>query len=321
MTDIYLPEGERFSTPENQILLTSRAGLEHAMSTGQIIEGIATVCDEKMRLHVDLGVMRGIVPPEEAVLCRAGEIRKDIAVVSRVGKPIAVKITEMAETHGELIARLSRRKAQQACQEHLLLHRIPGDLIPARVTHLEPFGAFMDIGCGLSSLLSIDCISVSRISHPRDRLSVGSLIPVVIKSIDKESGRIAVSLRELLGTWEENAAGFEVGQTVTGIVRSVENYGAFIELTPNLAGLSEIRNEEQAENMRALIGHTVAVFIKSINPERMKIKLVVVDTAPCRVSPKKLTFFIHPEQTPHLSRWQYSPAQCAKTVAVNFEAT
>lgn len=321
MTDIYLPEGERFSTPENQALLASRAGLEHAMNAGQTVEAIATVCDEKMRLHVDLGVMRGIVPPEEAVHCRAGEVRKDIAVVSRVGKPIAVQITEMTEQHGELIALLSRRAAQKDCLQHLLLHRRPGDLIWARVTHLEPFGAFMDIGCGLSSLLSIDCISVSRISHPRDRLSVGALIPVVIKSMDPESGRIAVSLRELLGTWEENAAGFEVGQTVTGIVRSVESYGAFIELAPNLAGLSEIRNEEHAENMRALIGHAVAVFIKSINPERMKIKLVVVDTAPCRIAPKKLAFFMSPEQTTHLARWQYSPARCAKTVAVDFEAT
>ena len=67
-----------------------------------------------------------------------------------------------------------------------------GDIIPARVTHLESFGAFVDIGCGVSSLLSVDSISVSRISHPSDRLSVGDSIYAVIKSIDREHERFFV---------------------------------------------------------------------------------------------------------------------------------
>ena len=93
------------------------------------------------------------------------------------------------------------------------------------------------------SLLSVDCLSVSRIHHPRERLTVGASLRVVIKSIDTQHNRIFVSLRELLGTWEQNAARFEPGQTVTGIVRSVEDYGMFVELTPNLAGLTELREE------------------------------------------------------------------------------
>lgn len=56
-----------------------------------------------------------------------------------------------------------------------------------------------------------------------------------------EDGRICLSQRELLGTWEENASLFEQGETVAGIVRSVEDYGIFVELTPNLAGLAEFR--------------------------------------------------------------------------------
>lgn len=52
------------------------------------------------------------------------------------------------------------------------------------MTHLEHFGAFVDIGCGVVSLLSIDCISVSRITHPHDRFSVGDNIKAVIKSVD-----------------------------------------------------------------------------------------------------------------------------------------
>ncbi len=314
----FKPEGELLNTKENRDLLASRSGLERAMKAGETVEGVATVCDGEMRLQVDLGCMRGIILPEEAVFCRPGESRKDIAVVSRVGKPVAVKIMAFTERNGETVALLSRRAAQRDCLERHLMRLCTGDIIPGRVTHMEPFGAFLDIGCGVSSLLSVDCISVSRISHPHDRLSVGMLLPVAVRNVDRENGRIAVTLRELLGTWEENAAGFSAGQTVTGIVRSVESYGVFIELAPNLAGLAEVRGEEQAETMRALIGHAVAVYIKSVSPERMKVKLVVVDTSPCRMPPKAPVLFVDAEQVKHLDRWVYSPACCGRRVETVF---
>ncbi len=319
MTESFKPEGELLPTRANAELLSCHAGLERAMKTGEIVEGIATVCDGNMCLHVDLGCMRGILTPEEAVYCREGETRKDIAVVSRVGKAVAVKILAFTERNGEPVALLSRRAAQKECLERYLMRLRPGDLIPGRVTHLEPFGAFLDIGCGIASLLSVDCISVSRISHPRDRLSVGMSLPVAVKSVDRDLQRVCVTLRELLGTWEENAAAFTAGQTVTGIVRSVESYGVFIELTPNLAGLAEVRGEEHAALMRTLIGKNVAVYIKNVIPERMKIKLVIIDTTPCHAPARKLEFYVDPTVTPHLDRWVYSPAGCGKLVDTKFD--
>ena len=201
MIDSFKPEGELYSTQANRDFLASAAGLERAMLSGSIVEGMVTVCDSNLRLHVDLHCAHGILEPEDAVLCRAGETRKDIAIVSRVGKPVAVRILALEKQNGELIARLSRKMAQQDCIKHYLNALCPGDLIPAKVTHLETFGAFLDIGCGISSLLSVDCISVSRISHPRDRLACGALLTVAVKSTDHEKGRIYVTLRELLGTF------------------------------------------------------------------------------------------------------------------------
>ena len=319
MIDSFKPEGELYFSAENQNALASVAGLERAMQNGWVVEGIVTLCDSDLRLHVDLKCAHGILEPEDAVLCREGESRKDIAIVSRVGKPIAVRITAIDRQGSRVIARLSRKMAQEDCLMHYLSHLRAGDLIPARVTHLENFGAFLDIGCGMTSLLSVDCISVSRISHPRNRLSVGELITVAVKSNDPESGRIYVTLRELLGTWQENADCFEVGQTVTGIIRSVEHYGVFIELTPNLAGLSEVRSEEHAAMLRQLIGKSASVYIKSIIPERMKIKLVIIDAENCAPSPKKLRYFITPDDTPHLSHWIYSPPDAAKRIETKFE--
>ena len=103
---------------------------------------------------------------------------------------------------------------------------IRDSVIPARVTHLESFGAFADVGCGVVALLPIDAISVSRIDHPRERLAPGMDIRTVVRAI--EGTRITLTHKELLGTWAENAAQFHAGETVAGIIRSVEPYGCLL---------------------------------------------------------------------------------------------
>ena len=318
IADMFQPEGALLESAQNRDYLSSLAGLERAMSRGAIVEGIATLCDEGMRLHVDLHCVHGIIEAEDTVACRTGETKKDIAVITRVGKPVACKILSIECRDGMPVVKLSRRAAQEACMRHYINHLSAGDILMARVTHLEPFGAFVDVGCGVPSLLSVDCISVSRISHPRDRLACGMTIPVVVKCVNRESERIYVTLRELLGTWEENAAAFEAGQTVTGIVRSIESYGVFVELAPNLAGLAEV-GEEEAAILRSKIGHSVAVYIKSILPERMKVKLVLIDaccSAPASRTP--LRFFIDATETQHLTRWRYSPTRAPRVIETVF---
>ena len=168
----------------------------------------------------------------------------------------------------------------------------------------------MDIGCGIISLISIDCISVSRISHPRDRFYAGMCIKVVIKSIDPETARICVSHKELLGTWEENASALSIGQTVAGTVRSIEPYGIFVELSPNLAGLAEYREGVTA-------GQRAAVYIKNIIPEKMKLKLVLVDAY--HSSTPTDYHFDYAVTAPHIDRWTYSPAESERLIETVFE--
>lgn len=313
-----LPEGFLYHSDENQAILSSIQGLEKAMRRMDLVEGIVTLCDNQMRLHVDLHCAEGIIEPDEAILLNDGESRKDIALISRVGKPAVFRIMSLEEKDGKTVAKLSRRSAQLSCRENYLSSLLPGDLIPATVTHIEPFGAFLDIGCGISSLLSIDSISVSRISSPKDRLSVGMKIYVAVKSNDPVSGRIYTTLKELLGTWAENAAEFEVGQTVPGILRSVEPYGVFVELTPNLSGLAEVKDESISE-WKSCIGKKVSVFVKSILPERMKIKLVIIDACPENVFKAPIRYFVDPDVTPHLSNWLYSPFGASKVVETQFD--
>ena len=322
MEHTYLPEGMILATARNRELTSTLAGLQRAMETGAIIEGTVTLCDEAFSLHVELPAacgVRGIIPRAEAVWNRDGEPPKDIAILTRVGKAVACKVTGMETGEdGITTVYLSRRLAQAECAANYLEGLTVGDVIRAKVTHLESFGAFVDVGCGIPSLLSVDAISVSRISHPRDRLYNGQLIWCVVRNMDRETGRIFVSTRELLGTWEQNAARFTPGQTVAGIVRSVEDYGVFVELAPNLAGLAEVRDCDR-EAVHGLVGRTAAVFIKSIIPERMKIKLVLIDAYRGEPMPLPgLRYYIRGDEVPHIDRWVYSPAGAKKRVETVF---
>ena len=273
MTQFY-PEGTLIHTEENKAALSSLAEMVKAMEEGKILEERAVMCDQDLTLRFDFGGIPGYLPMEEVALPEEGGEIRSIAVITRVGKPCAFVIDRV-----EYLPRphvfLSRRKAQEKCLSEYLDLLEDGDVLPARVTHFEPFGAFCDIGLGIISLLSIDCISVSRISHPSDRFFLGEEILCAVKCRDEKilgtRGRIALTHKELLGTWKENAALFQPGQTVVGIIRSIESYGIFIELAPNLAGLAEYREGVS-------VGDGCSVYIKNIIDSKMKIKLVLVDT-------------------------------------------
>lgn len=304
----YMPEGMLISTPKNHEYISTQEGLERALEKGVILEAGAVLCDHNFNLHVELGAkIRAIIPRDEVQYLKKDEHLKDIAILTRVGKTVCFKVTGFEKLpSGELIAILSRRAAQRECMHNYISTLVPGDIIPTKITHLESFGAFVDIGCGITSLLSIDSISVSRISHPSARLSVGDMIHTVVKNID-ERGRIYVTARELLGSWVENASMFGEGQTVKGIIRSVESYGVFVELRPNLAGLAEYRSDARP-------GQTAAVYIKSIIPEKMKIKLIIIDSHDEPEYPEQLEYFIDTDTVTHIDSWQYSPPGCRKVI-------
>lgn len=303
----YKPEGRIIDTPENRSAMQSSSALADACREEKILEGRAVVCDSSHNLIVELGCMKGIIPREEGALgVREGTVR-DIAIISRVNRPVCFVVKGFQKDQaGKPLALLSRREAQERCMRDFVSRLIPGDVLDTRITHLESFGAFADIGCGIVSLLPIDAISVSRIDHPRERLSPGMDIRAVVKAV--ENGRITLSQKELLGTWEENTSQFSVGETVAGIVRSVEPYGIFVELAPNLAGLAEAKEGVSP-------GQQASVYIKSILPARMKIKLIIIDTFDYQYRPKPPHYFFTGS---HMDRFVYSPPCCEKQVITEF---
>lgn len=304
----FMPEGCLINTKENQAVFQSRAGLRDACFSKKILEARAIMCDKDHNLHVDLGVMKGIIPRDEgAVGISDGSVR-DIAIISRVNKPVCFRITEFQEDDtGHTIAMLSRKQVQQDCINEYISTLSAGDIIDAKVTHMESFGVFADIGSGISALMPIDSISVSRIPHPSVRFSPGDDIKAVVKQRDREN-RITLSFKELLGTWEQNAESFSPGETVPGIVRSVEKYGIFVELKPNLAGLAEYIPDVKP-------GQHASVYIKSLIPERMKIKLIIVDSFDAEYPKNDIEYFV---KEGHIDRWIYSPEKCEKVIETEF---
>lgn len=303
----YLPEGELYKHSSNKLHISGLTSLEEMQRKGIIAEAICTLCDSEHNLFVDLGFTKAVIPRNEGAIGIEDGSTRDIALISRVNKPISfmVKSIENNGIKGSVI--LSRKAAQEECIKNYASKLKCGDVINAKVTHLEPFGAFVDIGCGLPSLIPIDLISVSRISHPSDRFTVGQNIKAVVKSTD--NGKITLSHKELLGTWQENADMYSIGETVTGIVRSVEEYGIFVELAPNLAGLAEIK-----EGIRP--GDTVSVYIKAIIPEKMKIKLIIVDNF--SADGKKIIPIKYFDDSEHISSWVYSTESCVKNIRSDF---
>ncbi len=305
---VYKPEGSLISTKTNASYLRTPQTLADAMATGKILEARAICCDCDHNLILDLGCMKGVIPrAEAAIAAHDGDVR-DIAIISRVNKPTCFKILCFAKRKdGTDYAILSRRAVQEECRREYIDRLTPGDIVPVSITRLEPFGCFVDIACGIISMIPIDFISVSRISHPSDRFVNGQNIYAVVRSID-ESGKITLSHKELLGNWEQNAQNFHIGETVSGIIRSVENYGIFVELTPNLAGLAEPK-----ENVSP--GQQASVYIKNLIPEKMKVKLIIIDAFEAGYSKAEPKYFI---DSNHIDRFVYSPKESQKIIETVF---
>ena len=116
----YGPEGSIIGTTENREYISSISGLEKAMLQGKILEANAVKCDGDMNLFVDLYGITGIIEKREALYLRENEEIKDIAIITRVGKPVCFKVLGIEMRGGEPLAILSRRAAQLDCLQNYL---------------------------------------------------------------------------------------------------------------------------------------------------------------------------------------------------------
>lgn len=302
----FYPEGILINSEKNKAYLRDLDGIKQAKKKNITLEALALSCDNSFNLKIDIKGVDAYISKEDVAVSQSGAPIRDIAIISRVGRPVCFKIVDIDESFNPPKVKLSRVSAINEAKNEYLDTLQPGDIIPAKITHFEPFGAFVDLGCGNISLIGIENISVSRIEHPSDRFSIGEDIFVIVVSISTE--KINLSHKELLGTWTENASKLVPNSVITGIIRSIESYGIFVEIMPNLSGLAEYKGG-------LCIGDSVSVHIKSISAEKMKIKLNIIGKI-YDIPKQKLTYF---KIEGNMKEFLYSPENCKfKTIYKKF---
>ena len=177
---------------------------EDTEETKDILQGIVKNCDKDYNLHVELkNGMHGIIPRQEIEAINVDEkgYPKENLCIGKVHKYVQFKLKE--KDGDKLI--FSRKDVQQEVLNSVKTDLKVGDNIKGIVKNITPYGAFIDIGGGVVGLAYIEDLSVARIKTPYERLKIGQNVNIVVKSINRETGKISLSYKDTLGTWEENA--------------------------------------------------------------------------------------------------------------------
>ena len=262
----FIPEGWQSTNEEVDLNF-----IKNALNVGQIVEGFVESCDNNYNLHVKLGSnLNGIIPRNEVDIINNDEngFCKINLCKNKVNTFVQFKVKKIDENDNII---LSRKNVQSDAISWIKEELKPGMVLNGIVKNIRQFGVFVEIGGGIVGLLHIEDISISRMKTPEERFNIGQKINVMIKSIDRETGRVILSYKELLGNWDDNVKDFEEKQVVEGIVKETDKYknGIFVELKPNLVGLAEYKDG-------FTYGQKVKVYIKKIIKDKKKIKLLIV---------------------------------------------
>jgi small subunit ribosomal protein S1 len=152
-----------------------------------------------------------------------------------------------------------------------------GQIREGVVRGLRDFGAFVDLG-GVEGLVHISQLSWDRVSHPKDVLEEGQRIKVKIEKIDRASGKIGLSYRDLLHQpWEGIESRYPVGTVVAGTVSKIMEFGAFVRLEPGVEGLVHISelSHKRVHKVQHVVreGEPVQVKVLSVDPAAQRISL------------------------------------------------
>ncbi len=221
---------------------------------------------------VDVYGLRGFVP--------ASQLRvKGTTPEELIGMEIPMKILETDTKRNKLI--LSQRLAVQeekATQREKILQTLEaGQTVSGEVVRIADFGAFIDLG-GLDGLLPISEISWERVSHPSDVLKVGQVVTTRVLKVDRDKGHISLSLKQMLpDPWKEIEDKFNEGQSVSGVIRKIQSFGAFVQIYPGVDALLPTVEMSEQPNVKpediVQVGQEVKAIIKKFSPKEHKISL------------------------------------------------
>lgn len=271
----------RLNDEEDKLVLSKKAvdadrawdELQQQFESGENLE--AVVADVvKGGLVVDLGV-RGFIP---ASLVERHFV-EDFSDYK--GRTLTLKVIEIDPAKNKLI--LSRKAVLEEEQERkkvdILNGLEAGQVLEGTVQRLTDFGAFVDIG-GVDGLVHVSELAWNRVEHPAEVLSEGEQVKVKVLKVDVGNERISLSIKETQpGPWERVSEAVQAGDVVTGTVKRLVSFGAFVEVYEGVEGLvhiSQISRRHIATPSEVLEeGQEVKVKVLDMQPEQKRISLSI----------------------------------------------
>ena len=195
------------------------------------------------------------------------------------GQELEFKIIEIEPSENRLI--LSHKEIVKAehekAAEKIFAELQTGDIVEGKVARMTNFGAFIDLG-GVDGLVHVSEISYDHVDKPSDVLSAGQDVKVKVLSVDPDRDRISLSIKQTLpGPWDDIEEKAPAGSVLTGTVKRLTSFGAFVEVFPGVEGLvhiSQISHKHIATPADVLKpGQEVKIKVLNVDPERQRLGL------------------------------------------------
>jgi small subunit ribosomal protein S1 len=242
------------------------------LEEGAVVEAVVTG-QNSGGLECKVGAVRAFMPISQITEYRVEDVSEF------VGQKMICLVTEANERRGNLV--LSRRAILEREREQKRKEQLekiePGDTLEGTVRSVKDFGAFVDLG-GLDGLIHVSKLSWERIKHPSEVLEEGQKVKVKVDTVDKESGKIGLSYRDLLeNPWDSAEADFAVGTIHKGTVTRIASFGCFVRLAAGVEGLVHVSElaHHRVSKVDAFVseGQEVEVKVLSFDRDSQKIGL------------------------------------------------
>jgi small subunit ribosomal protein S1 len=274
------------SSENNEMHFTTKIGsgpgkqsqIEDAFRNGIPVEG-TLVKEMKGGFEVKIGGSVRAFCPFSQTGFRRGENQAEY-----IGKSLSFKVIEYGENGRNIV--VSRRpildEEKRNKKEALKTTLTEGMKVKGKVTSIQNFGAFVDIG-GIEGLLPISEISYSRTEKVSDILSAGQEVEVIIKKLDWETNKFSFSLKDTLpDPWDLAVEAFPVGSYHGGKVARLAAFGAFVTLKEGIDGLihiSKLGAGRKINHPKEVLkeGQTVEVKIEAVDRAARKLSLSLAE--------------------------------------------
>jgi predicted RNA-binding protein with RPS1 domain len=250
------------------------------IQAGMIVAAKVTAAN-KGGLECEVAGLRGFMPASLVSTWRVENLEE------MVGQTLESLVTEIVPAARRLV--LSRRaviEKQAADAKARLLESVePGAEFEGTVRNVRDFGAFVDIGDGVEGLVHVSELSWERVANAADLLQPGQKVRVTVKKIDRQSGKIGLSVRDLLESpWKRAGEKYHVGTNVKGTVSRIAQFGAFVRLEPGVEGLVHV-SELATRHVRSVAdvvreGQEVECRVLAIDPDEQRLSLSIKALAP-----------------------------------------